>query len=315
MRYLTIAVVLLFLLFRLTVSAHAAAEAEWMDDYEAARAKAAKDGKDLLLDFTGSDWCVWCKKLKAEVFGQEAFKADAAKHFVLVELDYPRQKKLPEKLTQQNEKLSKDFGIAAFPTVFLTDAKGRAYAKAGYEAGGAEKYVAMLATLRAKKVARDEAFGKAEKASGLERAKLLDQALDALEKDEVLAGYDDIIKQIVGLDSDNKAGLKAKYETRERLTEIAVGATDGNVDGALAKVEAFIKENAPTGEPKQHTYLLKAMLLHNKQDKAGALAALQTARDAAPGTELAKRLGKVIENLQAETRPAKEPEKKAPEKK
>ena len=82
-----------------------AGDAEWLDDFEAAKAKAEKDGKDLLLDFTGSDWCSWCGKLKEEVFNTEAFQKEAPKHFVLVELDFPRQKKLAEKVKQQNEKL------------------------------------------------------------------------------------------------------------------------------------------------------------------------------------------------------------------
>ena len=29
----------------------------WTEDFAAAKAQAKKEGKDLLLDFTGSDWC------------------------------------------------------------------------------------------------------------------------------------------------------------------------------------------------------------------------------------------------------------------
>jgi len=51
----------------------------WTDDLEAAQKTAKAEGKDLLLDFTGSDWCIWCQRLKEEVFDVEAFRADAKK--------------------------------------------------------------------------------------------------------------------------------------------------------------------------------------------------------------------------------------------
>ena len=40
----------------------------WETDFAAARKQAREQKKDLLIDFTGSDWCGWCKRLKEEVF-------------------------------------------------------------------------------------------------------------------------------------------------------------------------------------------------------------------------------------------------------
>jgi len=280
------------------------ADAEWLDDFEAGKSRAAKEGKDLLLDFTGSDWCPWCIKLKKEVFSTDAFKKEAPKYFVLVELDFPRQSKLPEKLQQQNEKLSRDFQVDSFPSVCLTDAQGRLYAKTGYQDGGAERYLELLASLRAKKTARDELFAKADKASGVEKAKLLNQALEALEKDDAGAGYDAIAKQIIALDSENKAGLKLKYETRARLAEAAKAAESGELDAALAKLQALLKESSLTGGAKQEANFLKAMILVNKKDNAGALEALQSARDADPQTDRARQIAQIIERLKAEEKAA-----------
>ena len=55
----------------------------WMTDFDAARKVAAEQKKDLLVDFSGSDWCGWCKKLDAEVFSQPAFLDAASKKSVL----------------------------------------------------------------------------------------------------------------------------------------------------------------------------------------------------------------------------------------
>ena len=71
----------------------------WVEDFEAAKALAAKEKKDLLIDFTGSDWCGWCIKLRKEVFDKPAF-AVAAKDYIFVELDYPQQKKLDPKIKE-----------------------------------------------------------------------------------------------------------------------------------------------------------------------------------------------------------------------
>ena len=41
---------------------------EWLTDAHAALDKAQAEDKIVLLDFTGSDWCIWCQRLKGEIF-------------------------------------------------------------------------------------------------------------------------------------------------------------------------------------------------------------------------------------------------------
>lgn len=118
----------------------------WLTDLEAAKKQAAAEKKDILVDFTGSDWCGWCIRLKKEVFDQPEF-AEASKKFVLVELDFPRGKKQAPELKAKNEALSKQFAIAGFPTILLLDAQGQVYAQTGYQEGGAKQYLAHLDTL------------------------------------------------------------------------------------------------------------------------------------------------------------------------
>jgi len=52
----------------------ALAEANWLTDYEAAKAKAKSDHKLVLLNFTGSDWCGYCKHMQAEIFSKTQFQ-------------------------------------------------------------------------------------------------------------------------------------------------------------------------------------------------------------------------------------------------
>lgn len=83
----------LFLLMIVSFSILPAAEGvKWFTDLPAAVAEATKSKKPLLVDFTGSDWCGWCIKLKKEVFDTAEFKTWAADKVVLVEIDFPRKK-------------------------------------------------------------------------------------------------------------------------------------------------------------------------------------------------------------------------------
>ncbi len=122
----------------------------WGEDFEAAKAAAAKDKKPILVDFTGSDWCGWCIKLDKEVFAKKEFKDYAKDNLILLSLDFPHEKKQSSKLKKQNEELSKKFGVKGFPTVLILDAEGKKIGETGYQEGGPAKYVEHLKDLLAK---------------------------------------------------------------------------------------------------------------------------------------------------------------------
>ena len=124
--------------------AGAAAEdkGEWMTDFKAALAKAKKEKKVVLADFTGSDWCGWCIKLKDEVFSKPEFKTWAAEHVVLLELDYPKKTPQAEELKKQNAELAKEYQISGYPTILFLDAKGKKVGQSGYVEGGPAAWIA-----------------------------------------------------------------------------------------------------------------------------------------------------------------------------
>lgn len=99
----------------------ASADSQWTDSLDKAIAQAKAEGKVVLLDFTGSDWCGFCKKLHAAVFDTDDFKAFAKQNLVLVEVDFPHQKQLSAEVKAQNEKLKEKYRPDGFPTVvFIT---------------------------------------------------------------------------------------------------------------------------------------------------------------------------------------------------
>ena len=104
-----------------------ACASEWQTDYEQALTTAKAANKCVLLDFTGSDWCGPCIQMNKVVFSKAAFLNYAKKNLILIEVDYPQRKKLPEKVTKQNERLIHQYGIdnSGFPTVILLNPDGK----------------------------------------------------------------------------------------------------------------------------------------------------------------------------------------------
>jgi thioredoxin-related protein len=291
---------LALLALTLMVSRVNAAEG-WITSWEVAKEKAAKEKKDILVDFTGSDWCSWCIRLDNEVFSKEAFKKEAPKHFVLLSLDFPKRSKLPPKLKKQNDELRSLFKIQGFPSILLTDAKGRAYGRTGYQPGGPSAYLKHLEEKRGAKTARDKSFAKAEsEKKDVDKAKHLDTALMQLERQNVLVGYDDVIQRIITLDKNNEAGLKAKYGSRMKLEEIEAALAAGKHDVALKIVDEFVKSDLPSGEEKQRAYFFKARALFVKEDFDAAIKSLETALKQAPNTQIAKRIPQIIAQLKTQ---------------
>ena len=132
-----------------TTSTYKSSIPGWYVNIQKANVESAKTGKPILANFTGSDWCGWCKKLRREVFDTPEFKEWARENVVLLELDYPRNKTVPEDIKKQNSDLQKAFSIQGYPTLWIftlsnTD-QGQAtvnpYGKLSYIPGGPQAWI------------------------------------------------------------------------------------------------------------------------------------------------------------------------------
>ena len=196
----------------------------WTDSIAAAKEAAQKEKKDLLINFTGSDWCQFCIQLDKDVFSKEEFLKPASEHFVLVKLDFPKDTSIQSaEVIQQNAEWQKTLAVEGFPTIALLDSELRPYAFTGFREESADQYLAHIESLRATRVARDDAMAIAAKAEGTERAKALDEALESLDQQVVETYYTDVINEIVELDPDDAVGLRTKYnESQERELQRAL---------------------------------------------------------------------------------------------
>ncbi len=112
--------------------AAAVAPGVFTQDLDAAKALAAERDIPVMLDFTGSDWCGWCKFMDERVFSKEEWNDWAATNLFLVKIDFPEDSSLvPEKWRQRNQELAKQYGIEGLPTFVLLNPAGTEVGRLG----------------------------------------------------------------------------------------------------------------------------------------------------------------------------------------
>ncbi len=140
-KYSTLLALLLVGFFATAQDNYTAENKGWLVNLEKAYAISQETGKPIMANFTGSDWCGWCKRLTANVFSKPEFQQWAKENVVLLELDFPRRKKIPEAIRQQNYSLQQALQVRGYPTVWVfhidkDDATGQfqldALGKTGY---------------------------------------------------------------------------------------------------------------------------------------------------------------------------------------
>ncbi len=119
----------------------------WTEDFEAARQQAAKEGKFVLLAFSGSDWCGPCMALEKEVLSQRKYMGRLTKKYVPVMMSVPRDKSTLSKLAaSQNDVLKERYGIRAFPTIVVVNPLDGEEVKrhSGYRSNDSNGYLKQL---------------------------------------------------------------------------------------------------------------------------------------------------------------------------
>ena len=100
----------------------------WETNFDKAKQTAKTEHKYILLNFSGSDWCGPCIRLKKEIFESEVFKAFADDQLVLVNADFPRSKRnqLSKEQVKLNESLADKYNPKGiFPLTLVLNADGK----------------------------------------------------------------------------------------------------------------------------------------------------------------------------------------------
>ena len=286
-------------------SATAAEGKAWSTDFGAAQEQAATQNKDLLLDFTGSDWCPPCQALDQNVFSTPTFLEEAPQHFVLVKLDFPQSVPQTAEVKQQNAELAERYQIGgAFPTTIFADAEGKPYAlTTGYGGLDAATYLDQLETFRETKAQRDRALARAKHADGQSRAELLHQAMQAIGLELAMKFYPETVQEIQFLDSDGSLGLRAQYEEATRQQQLqqelrnAVGMLQsGQTQPGLQAIEQVLNQN-PQPDTRQMALTVQGQVEAQLGQFDQSLATMDRAIDVLPDSTLADQIRLLQERL------------------
>lgn len=219
-----------------------AAEGWIVDDLEAAKKQALEQNKNLIIEFTGSDWCPPCKHLRSTILTKPEFIEAASKNFVLAELDYPQKKQQSPEVKAANEQLAKKYNISGFPTVVFADATGMPFeAFVGAPSKG-EVMAALTSSLKKKQELNDLRTMAENAKDGAEKMEALYAIIKAAPKPFVNGFYGKFKNELMALDKDDKYGFKAAAEEAEKLkrdNDLIDGFIKANFRRDMAPSEAL----------------------------------------------------------------------------
>lgn len=249
--------------------------AEWMTDLEAAKAKAAAENKAVLIDFTGSDWCGWCIRLRQQVLDTPAFEAYAKDKFVLMEVDVPNNPKFDPELRKRNEKLCEQFSVDGFPTIMVITPQGEVVG--GF--GGFKPTVEATAESLNAALATADLLKKAETQQGAEQLATLVQAYKEI-PDEFRSQAAALRLRIIALDPQDTTGVVRQQRVLEQREALAAALPAAKTP---AEALTLVDKALTTAEPENKPGMLQLkfqILLSSAQSVDDVKAAAAVGREA-----------------------------------
>lgn len=120
---------------------------KWETNWDTASALAKKSNHNIVLVFSGSDWCAPCIKLDKSIWQSADFKSYAKDNFVMLRADFPRKKgnQLSEEHAKANGKLAEKYNEKGyFPLVVVISPEGKVLGQTSYKNISPKEYIELL---------------------------------------------------------------------------------------------------------------------------------------------------------------------------
>ncbi|MFE3867803.1 thioredoxin family protein [Flavobacterium sp. LS2P90] len=120
---------------------------EWKTNFEDTKTEATNQNKNILLVFSGSDWCGPCIKLDKDIWKSAEFMEYAKNNLILERADFPKKKQnqLSPEIKKQNQNLAEKYNKdGMFPLIVVLDKNGKVLGKTGYKNVSPQEYVNQL---------------------------------------------------------------------------------------------------------------------------------------------------------------------------
>lgn len=264
---------------------------DWLETYEAGLKRAQEEKKGILISFMGSDWCDQCKKLEDVLLSKESFAVNAAKSFVLVELDFPQTN--PE-LTKKNEPIRVQYGIRGFPVLLATDSEGLPYGEVRMRPDWVvADYLKALADLDANRSVRDDAKNEFETANDdAARVKALEKMLRAVPESSIQGMYGEEFEALRKFSQD-KSSLVGEVARKERVAnmqnELQIRMAQRRYDDAVALCDEYLSREVIDEGETQMGLTFKYFALMEKKDFEEAAATASALQKVNPKSPIAMR--------------------------
>ncbi len=120
---------------------------KWETSFDIAKSRSNQEGKNIVLVFSGSDWCIPCMKLEKFIWETPDFVDYSRDHFVLLRADFPKKKanSLPKEQQEQNDKLAESYNRQGlFPLVVVLNKNGKVLGTTSFKNITPKEYIALL---------------------------------------------------------------------------------------------------------------------------------------------------------------------------
>lgn len=188
-----------------------------------AQALAQAENRDVMVLYTGTDWCPACIYLEKRILSQPALEQALGGKVVMVEELFPRtpgaKAQVGDAEVERRLREMERYRISSLPCAVLMDAQGRPYAMVQGAEREVAAYIGRVEEALAVRERRDAYMAAADKLEGLERARALAAALEVL-AEPLRDAYAEVMLEIERLDPDNTLGYRGRAARGARMAEI-----------------------------------------------------------------------------------------------
>lgn len=292
----------------LSTGAMALDRTNWTADLDAAKEQAKKDKKDVFVLFSGTDWQDESNVIAKELLDQKEFLDFAKKTYVLVLIDFPKTQGMTEAqkaIAAKSIALSNTYRNKSMPAIIIMKPNGEAFVYLqGYDGMTVHDFVTALGKdVPLAQMSYNQEVAAADKAKGLDRAKHLNEALGCVAKFGIFVtgaefGYEKMIDEIIALDKDNEAHLKAEWSTFRQLKFIddALRTRDWMTAHKLA--DKVIADFPGETELVQKMYAVKSFSYRNQGDEKKGMEYLKKIVELNPKNDIGIEAAQAIEMLE-----------------
>ena len=221
--------------------------AEWMTDLDAACAKAKAEGKAVLVDFTGSDWCGWCVRLRSTILDTPTFQNYAKDKFVLMEVDIPKNvARIGAELHARNRQIAARYNVTSYPSVLVLNYKGEVL---GGFIGGRDTIENVIKPLD-EALTNNKKTTEARKLKGEARAQALFAVYNQLHP-SMRPYFRTLRDEIAAADPKNTTGIHAEIRDTNQMEQLKqkMNTAGGDYEAGMKILQQEIEQASATNYP------------------------------------------------------------------